>query len=145
MARPAVISILLVAFTLAACNSTAAPISTPTVEGVGKKISVTGGSYTDVSVAELQKMLENKDFTLVDVWTPYDGSIPGTDLFIHYTVLEKNLDKLPDLSAKIVLYCLGGERSRIAAETMVGQGYTHIFRLIGGVTTWETAGLEVIH
>ncbi len=145
MTRPAVISILLAALTLAACSSSVAPLSTPTTEEVGKKISTAGGSYTDVSAAELQAMLVNKDFTLVDVWSQYDGSIPGTDLFIHYTVLEKNLDKLPDLNAKIVLYCLGGEKSRVAAETLVKLGYTHIYRLIGGLTTWETAGFEVIH
>jgi hypothetical protein len=84
---------LLVVLSFAACNNTAAPLPTPTMEGGGKKVSVTGGgSYTDVSAAELQKMLANKDFTLVDVWTTYDGTIPGTDLFIHYTVFEKNLD-----------------------------------------------------
>jgi rhodanese-related sulfurtransferase len=90
-------------------------------------------------------MFANKDFTLIDVWNPYDGKIPGTDLFIHYTVLEKNLDKLPDKNAKIVLYCLGGWQSRILAETLVGLGYTTIYRLIGGLTGWEAAGLEVIH
>jgi len=36
-------------------------------------------------------------------------------------------------------------RSRIIAETLVGLGYTGIYRLIGGLTGWEAAGLEVIH
>jgi rhodanese-related sulfurtransferase/predicted small secreted protein len=146
MTRSVVISMLLVVISLAACNNTAAALPIPTMEGVGKKISVTGGgSYTDVSPAELQKMLANKDFTFVDVWSTYDGTIPGTDLFIHYTVFEKNLDKFPDKNARIVLYCLGGERSRILAETLVGLGYTNIYGLIGGLTGWEAAGLEVIH
>ncbi len=145
MSRSVVISILLVGILLAACNNTSARISTPTMEAVGKKISVSGGSYTDVSVSELLTMLKNKDFTLVDVWNKGDGYIPSTDLFIHYSVFEKNLDKFPDKSAKIVLYCLGGEKSRMMAETLVGLGYTNIYRLIGGETTWETAGLQVIH
>jgi hypothetical protein len=60
---------LLVVISLAACNNTAASLPTPTLAGVGKKVSVAGaGSYTDVSPAELQKMLAGKDFTLVDVW-----------------------------------------------------------------------------
>ena len=145
MTRSALLSILFISFYLAACNNTVAPVSTPTSEGVGKNIMVTGGSYTDVSAIELEKMIANKDFTLVDVWTPYDGTIPGTDLFIHYTVLKQNLDKLPDLNAKIVLYCLGGGQSKIVAETLVGLGYTRIYRLIGGITAWETAGLQVLH
>ncbi len=144
MPRSVLISILLVGILLTACNNTSAPISTPTMETVGKKISVAGGSYTDISVSELQSMLKNKDFSLVDVWNRYDGYIPSTDLFIHYTVFEQNLDKFPDKSAKIVLYCLGGEMSRKVAETLVSLGYTNIYRLIGGETTWEAAGLEVI-
>ena len=133
MTRPVAILMLLVVISLAACNNTAASLPTPTLAGVGRKVSIAGaGSYTDVSPAELQKMLACKDFTLVDVWTPYDGTIHGTDLFIHYTVFEKNLDKFPDKNARIVLYCLGGERSRILAETLVGLGYTNVYRLIGG-------------
>jgi rhodanese-related sulfurtransferase len=146
MTRSAVILTLLVVISLAACSNNAASPPTPTLAGAGVKISVSGGgSYTDVSPVELQKMLTGKDFTLVDVWTPYDGKIPGTDLFIHYTVFEKNLDKFPDKTARIVLYCLGGYQSKILAETMVGLGYTHIFRLIGGLTAWQAAGLQVNH
>jgi len=48
---------------LAACTSTSAP--TPTVKVVGQHVSVPGGTYTDVSTAELQTMLANKDFTFV--------------------------------------------------------------------------------
>jgi phage shock protein E len=145
MIRSVAISMLLVVLSFAACNNAAAPLSTPAKQEIGKQVSVSGGSYTDVSPAELQKMFANKDFTLVDVWSTYDGTIPGTDLFIHYTVFEKNLDQLNDKNARIVLYCLGGERSRILAETLVGLGYTNIYRLIGGLTGWEAAGLEVIH
>jgi rhodanese-related sulfurtransferase len=145
MFRPARLLLLLVVISLVACSNAAALLPTPTPAGVGKKISTSGGSYTDVSPLELQGMFASKDFTLVDVWSTYDGTIPGTDLFIHYTVFEKNLDKFPDKNAKIVLYCLGGERSRILAETLVGLGYTGIYRLIGGLTGWEAAGLQVIH
>ncbi len=144
MTRSVVISTLLVVIFLSACTNAASSLSTPTLEAVGKKVPVSGGSYTDVSVSELQTMLKNKDFILVDVWNRNDGYIPSTDLFIHYSVFEQNLDKFPDKSAKIVLYCLGGEMSKKVAGTLVGLGYTNIYRLIGGVTTWETAGLEVI-
>jgi rhodanese-related sulfurtransferase len=146
MTRSPVILMFLVVISLAACSNNAAALPTPTAAGAGVKISVSGGgSYTDVSPVELQKMLAAKDFTLVDVWTPYDGKIPGTDLFIHYTVFEKNLDKFPDKTARIVLYCLGGAQSKILAEKMVGLGYTHIFRLVGGLTGWANAGFQLLH
>lgn len=104
---------------------------------------VDGGSYTDVSVGELQTMLENKDFTFINVHVPFEGDIPGTDLSIPYDQIEQNLDKLPDKNAKIVLYCRSDRMSNIAARTLVDLGYTNIYNLDGGMVDWEGAGLTV--
>jgi rhodanese-related sulfurtransferase len=129
---------LFVLLLLAACNGTAT--IQPAVEVVGKQVSVDGGSYTDVGVAELQTMLENKDFTQVNVHIPFEGDIAGTDLSIPYDQIAQNLDKLPDKNAKIVLYCRSGRMSAIAAETLVGLGYTNVWNLDGGMVAWEGAG-----
>jgi predicted small secreted protein len=43
MTRSVVILMLLVVISLVACNNTAAFLPTPTMEGVGKKVSVTAG------------------------------------------------------------------------------------------------------
>jgi len=132
------VSMLIVILLLAACNGTAT--NQPAVEVVGKQVSVDGGSYTDVSVAELQTMLANKDFTFVNVHIPFEGDIAGTDLSIPYDQIAQNLDKLPDKNAKIVLYCRSGRMSAIAAETLVGLGYTNVWNLDGGMVAWEGAG-----
>lgn len=142
MTRNVVMFLLLIAMLLSACKSTA--VSTPAVEVVGKQISVPGGSYTDISVAELQSMLENKDFTFVNVHIPFEGDIAGTDLSIAYNEIEQNLQKLPaDKGAKIVLYCRSDRMSNIAAETLVSLGYTDIWNLEGGMVAWEQAGLPL--
>ena len=141
MTRLKLISMLIVIILLAACNSTAT--TQPAVEVVGKQVSVDGGSYTDMSVAELQTMLANKDFTFVNVHIPFEGDIAGTDLSIPYDQIAQNLDKLPDKNAKIVLYCRSGRMSAIAAETLVGLGYTNVWNLDGGTVAWEGAGLEI--
>jgi len=138
MTRIKMISMLFVLLLLAACNGTAT--IQPAVEVVGKQVSVDGGSYTDVGVAELQTMLENKDFTQVNVHIPFEGDIAGTDLSIPYDQIAQNLDKLPDKNAKIVLYCRSGRMSAIAAETLVGLGYTNVWNLDGGMVAWEGAG-----
>lgn len=144
MTRSAVVSMLLVfLLILSACSAAATPI--PSVEVVGTQVSAPGGTYTDVSVAELQTMLANKDFTFVNVHIPFEGNIVGTDLSIPYDQIAQNLDKLPDKTAKIVLYCRSGHMSRIAAETLVGLGYTNIWELSGGMVAWENAGLQVQH
>ena len=138
MTRIKMISMLFVLLLLAACNGTAT--IQPAVEVVGKQMSVDGGSYTDLSVADLQTMRASKDFTQVNVHIPFEGDIAGTDLSIPYDQIAQNLDKLPDKNAKIVLYCRSGRMSAIAAETLVGLGYTNIWNLDGGMVAWEGAG-----
>lgn len=138
MTRSKMVSMLIVILLLAACNGKAT--TQPAVEVVGKQVSVDGGSYTDVSVAEMQTMLTNKDFTFVNVHIPFEGDIAGTDLSIPYDQISQNLDKLPDKNAKIVLYCYSGRMSVIAAETLVGLGYTNVYNLDGGMVDWEGAG-----
>jgi rhodanese-related sulfurtransferase len=142
MIRFSRIFLLVITILLAACNSS---VTKPTaVVVVGQKVSVDGGSYTDVSVTELQAMLINKDFTFVNVHIPFEGNIAKTDKSIPYDQINQNLDKLPtDKNAKIVLYCRSGRMSEIAAVTLVGLGYTNIWNLSGGMVAWERAGLKI--
>lgn len=142
MKRIFIITLVMGAILLAACGGSTAPAASSEV--VGKKISVSGGEYTDVSVAELQTMLENKDFTFVNVHIPFEGDIPNTDLSIPFDEIDQNLDQLPaDKDAKIVLYCRSDRMSGIAAETLVELGYTNIWNLDGGFNDWEAAGLPL--
>ena len=134
--------LLVIAMSLAACQ--AAATSQPAAEVVEQKVSVEGGSYTDVSVAEMQTMLADKDFTFVNVHIPFEGDIAGTDVSIPYDQIDQNLGELPaDKDAKIVLYCRSGRMSAIAAQTLIGLGYTNIWNLSGGMVAWEQAGLPI--
>jgi rhodanese-related sulfurtransferase len=136
------ILLFILAVLLVACKGTAP--TQPTVEVMGQRVSVDSGFYTDISVAELQTMLASKDFTFINVHTPFEGNISKTDLSIAYDVIGQNLDKLPsDKNAKILLYCRSGRMSAIAAKTLVGQGYTNIWNLSSGMTAWEQAGLKI--
>ncbi|MGE5124181.1 MAG: rhodanese-like domain-containing protein [Acidobacteriaceae bacterium] len=140
--RRSVMIIMAVIFALLTACGPAAN-STTSVPVVGKQVSVAGGSYTDVSVAELQSMLENKDFAFINVHIPFEGNIADTDLSIPYDQIDQNLDQLPDKDAKVVLYCRSGRMSAIAAETLVSQGYTNVWNLSGGMVAWEQAGLTI--
>src|SRR3989304_3666358 len=125
--------IFLLAFTLAACQGK--PVDVP-----GQKVSMEGGAYTNVSADELNAMLKNKDFVFVNVHIPFEGDIAGTDLSIPYDQITEpaSLAQLPvDKNARIVLYCRSGRMSTIAAEALVGLGYTNVWNLEGGMLEWE--------
>jgi rhodanese-related sulfurtransferase len=99
--------------------------------------------YTDISSAELNEMLENKNFTMVNVHIPFEGDLPQTDLSIPYDEIDQHLDLLPDKDAPIVLYCRSDRMSHIAAETLVKNGYTNVYNLDGGFVAWQAAGLPM--
>ena len=85
------------------------------------------------------------DFTFINVHSPYDGEIAGTDLFLEHDLIKTNKDKLPeDLGAPIVLYCRSGSMSSDALETLKGLGYTNVSHLEGGMNSWKKAGYDTL-
>ena len=133
----AVIPLLLVFLLLAACQPGETPV-------VGKQVQAQGGAYTEINVNELQSMLKDKDFVLVNVHIPFEGDIPNTDVSLPYDQIAQSLDQLPaDKNTRIVLYCRSDRMSTIASETLVGLGYTNVYNLDGGMIAWENAGLAL--
>ena len=129
------IFLLLAGVLLAACQSKSVS---------GETVNVAGGSYQNITPDELNSLLEDKDFVLVNVHIPFAGNIAGTDLSIPYDRIEKNVSQLPaDKDAKIVLYCRSGRMSQIAAENLVSLGYTNVWNLKGGMVDWEQAGYDL--
>jgi rhodanese-related sulfurtransferase len=142
MFRSVGISLITIVLLITGCSS-AASSPAPAEVVVGEMVAADGGSYTDVSVAELQTMLENKDFSFINVHIPFEGDIANTDLSIPYDEISQNLDKLPGKNAQIVLYCRSGRMSDIASRELVSLGYTNIWNLSGGMVAWEQAGLDI--
>lgn len=111
----------------------------------GTVIQANGGQWTDISPDTLSSMMGEKDFTLLNVKTPYIGEIDGTDLYIPYTDLTARASELPaDKEAKIVVYCRTGNESAVAAQTLIDLGYTNIDNLDGGMTAWVASGRSIV-
>ena len=105
----------------------------------------TGGSWTNVTPDRLAQMLRTKDFTFVNVKTPYIGEIDGTDLYIPYDQLTARASELPQAkSARILVYCRSGAESAIASQTLLTLGYTNVWNLDGGMTAWQSSGRSLV-
>jgi rhodanese-related sulfurtransferase len=97
---------------------------------------------TILSPAELNTAMAKQDIFLVDVHTPEQQHIKGTDAFIPYDEIDKHVTKLPqDKSTPIYLYCAGGPMGNAAARTLYDLGFQHLYNLDGGAAAWRRAGL----
>jgi rhodanese-related sulfurtransferase len=83
-------------------------------------------------------------FHLVDVreddeWR--EGRAAGA-IHIGKGVIDRDIEEeIPDKSAPIVLYCGGGSRSALAAETLQKMGYTDVISMDGGIRGWRARNL----
>ena len=56
-------------------------------------------------------------------------------------VIERDIETaIPNKQAPIVLYCGGGYRSVLAADSLRQMGYTDVISMDGGIKAWRAAG-----
>ena len=68
------------------------------------------------------------------------GAVPGA-LLIPRGILEGAITaQVPDLNTEIVLYCGGGSRSALAAQSLGELGFTNVHSLAGGFGRWKDEG-----
>ncbi len=109
------------------------------------------GRVREVSIDDVARRLEaraaGKDrFELVDVREESEvaaGRIEGAK-HLGRGVLERDIEKaVPDPETEIILYCGGGFRSALAAESLQKMGYTNVASMAGGWRAWKGAGHPV--
>ncbi len=142
--RPLRLVLLVIASAISLLLASCGPGTTSQASPLGKVIKTEAGNqYRDVTADELKAMMESKDFFLVDVHVPNEGRLPQLDARIPYNEIADNLDKLPaDKSSKIVLSCMSGGMSTVAAKTLADLGYGNVYNLRGGYTAWRDKGYE---
>ena len=66
--------------------------------------------------------------------------LPGA-LHLPKGLLEMRAETLlPDRSAELIVYCAGGNRSLIAADSLQQLGYQRVSSLSGGLKRWKDEG-----
>ena len=101
----------------------------------------------EVTVVDVKRDGEaNADFVLVDTREESEWAAGHAQGAIHLGkgIIERDVEKtIPETDKKIVLYCGGGYRSALAAETVERMGYTNVFSMAGGWRAWNAAEMPV--
>jgi rhodanese-related sulfurtransferase len=95
----------------------------------------------ETNVDEVKSRLDRGEkFMLVDVREESEFSkdhLPGA-IHLGKGVIERDVEaRIPDLNTPVVLYCGGGFRSALAADTLQKMGYTSVLSMDGGVRGWR--------
>lgn len=83
---------------------------------------------------------EQKDIQIIDVREPDDFNTAHIQGATHIPrgLLELEIDEVaPNQDKPIVLYCGGGSRSALAADTLQLMGYSQVYSLTGGWRNWD--------
>ncbi|MGA9884130.1 MAG: rhodanese-like domain-containing protein [Candidatus Acidiferrales bacterium] len=95
-----------------------------------------------------KRRIDSRDkFVLVDTREDSEwarGHLPGA---VHMCRghIERDIEKtVPNKDETIVLYCGGGFRSALAAESLQKMGYRHVISMDGGWRAWTESSYPVI-
>jgi rhodanese-related sulfurtransferase len=98
----------------------------------------------ETNVDEVKARMDRGDkFVLVDVREESEFAkdhLPGA-IHMGKGVIERDVEqKVPDLNTSLVLYCGGGFRSALAADSLQKMGYTNVISMDGGIRGWREKG-----
>ena len=97
-------------------------------------------TYTDITAEEAHRMFEENPAQIIFL------DVRSEEEYNAEHILEAKLIPLPELESrigeldagkKIIVYCQTGVRSRTASETLVQQGFPHIYNMLGGINAWR--------
>lgn len=115
--------------------------------GFLKRVTEARAGVTECTVADVvRRRAAGEKLTIVDVREESEyaaGHVPGA---IHMSkgVIERDIEaKLPDAGAEVILYCGGGFRSVLAAESVQKMGYTNVISMDSGWREWTATGQPV--
>lgn len=121
---------------LAACGG--AP-SSSSASPPASASAVEKAEYRTLTAQEAKARMDSGDSIVVlDVRTQAEfeeNHIEGAVLIPNETIISEPPAELPDKDAEILIYCRSGNRSRQAAEKLIGMGYSNVYDF-GGINSW---------
>jgi rhodanese-related sulfurtransferase len=98
----------------------------------------------ECSVSDVKARLDRGErFHFVDVREDgeYEKDHAAGAVHLGKGVIERDIEEIiPNKQESIVLYCGGGYRSALAADSIQQMGYTNVISMDGGIKAWREAG-----
>ena len=99
----------------------------------------------EIDAANAIMQHQDADTVFLDVREPNEwnlGHVPGA-IHIPRGQLEGNVESLIGRDKNLVVYCAGGSRSALAADTLQQLGYNRVTSLKGGFRGWAEGGGDI--
>lgn len=111
------------------------------VENMSENQNIFEEKEVKVSITEAKEIIErDEELLILDTRTQeeYDaGHIEGA-ILIPYNKLEMNLDELYGFEDKpILVYCRTGNRSALAVDILIENGFNKIYHMNQGFSRWK--------
>ena len=91
----------------------------------------------EISIDEM--LQHNQPYVLLDIREDHEwlaGHLPQA-MHLGKGIIERDIEQtVADKKQKIILYCGGGYRSALSAQTLQLMGYQNVYSLIGGYRQW---------
>jgi len=102
----------------------------------------------ETTVDEVKGRLDRGDrFLLVDVREDNEfvkDHIPGA-VHLGKGIIERDIEaRVPDPRTELVLYCGGGFRSALVADSLQKMGYTNVISMEGGIREWRDKSYPLV-
>tara|TARA_Y100000590_G_scaffold121738_2_gene139410 strand:+ start:19800 stop:20171 length:372 start_codon:yes stop_codon:yes gene_type:complete len=102
----------------------------------------------EVDVYQVQDKLDKgEQINLIDVREDNEwnlGRIP-TAIHLGKGIIERDIESVVrDRGVELILYCQGGFRSALAAESLKKMGYKNVYSMSGGFSTWVVNEFPVL-
>ena len=116
-------------------------------EGFLRLVNESKKRIREVSVDETRRRVkENPNAKLIDVREDNEWTAAHAAGAIHLGkgIIERDIEAtVPDKTTELILYCGGGYRSALAADTLQQMGYTNVFSMAGGWKAWKEGGGKI--
>jgi rhodanese-related sulfurtransferase len=117
-------------------------------EGFLKLVNDAKSRIREVSVDETKQRLDaNPAAKLIDVRedNEWDTAHATGSIHLGKGIIERDIEvAVPDKNTEMILYCGGGYRSALAADTLQQMGYTKVFSMAGGWKAWKESGSPIV-